>query len=156
MFTPSSQLKFCTCLQENNLEAEVLREKMNRFLEKNRFRNKKAKNGEKPFIWTLEAYKGLIDYGATQVMGIAAIPSHVIGDSLTETFVLQELNTKACFDFEFVPQDGDNLTIQFKLSKYDTEFLSFIYRNNGWEPGTHDPFMERTEPKNFGELKILV
>lgn len=148
MCTPSSQLRFCTCLTQKDITLIELRKSLKQF------QQKQLENTKAPFSWTLDAYKGSTE-AHPGAAGMVYIPSHKIGGSLTEELVLQELNNNTCFDFDYTPSEGDNLQIQFQRNQYWTEFLSFVYRNKCWEADSYDPFLNETEPKGFGVLKVL-
>lgn len=142
----SNQLKFCTCLEKEDIELINIHKKLDKF------RKKKLPKSKERFSWILYEYKGSEDTG---LMGLLNLPSEKIGFSLTEHFVLKELNNKNCFDFNYNPKDGDNLQINYQRDKSWTEFLSFIFRENMWKAQSYDPFIEKIEPKNYGILKVL-
>ncbi|WP_449397928.1 hypothetical protein [Chryseobacterium wanjuense] len=84
------------------------------------------------------------------IMGLLNMPSNKIGFSLTQEFVLDQINNKNCFDFEYQPKDGDNLQINFQRNKYWVEFLSFIYREDHWKVDSYYTFIEKLNLKTLG------
>ncbi|KQS92771.1 hypothetical protein [Chryseobacterium sp. Leaf394] len=141
----SNQLKFCTCLDEKSIENINFQKKLEKLYKK------QLPKSKEPFSWILYEYKGSEDSG---MMGLLNMPSEKIGFSLSEGFVLDEINNKNCFDFDYRPKEGDNLQINFQRNKYWTEFLSFIFRNGNWEADSYYTFTEIIEPKNYGILKV--
>lgn len=144
----SNQLKFCTCLDEKNIENINIQKSLDKFHKKQLPKSKES------FSWILYEYKGIQDSG-NEMMGLLYMPSDKIGFSLTEEFVLNEINNKNCFDFNYNPKESDNLQINFQSNKDWTEFLSFIFRNDKWESDSYSTFTEIIEPINFGILKVI-
>ncbi len=143
----SNQLKFCTCLDEKIIESINIQKRLDKF------HKKQLPESKEPFSWILYEYKGIEDSGLEK-MGLMYMPSDKIGFSLTEEFVLNEMNDKNCFDFNYHPNEGDNLQINFQRNKDWTEYLSFIFRNEKWESDCYSTFTEIIEPINFGILKV--
>jgi hypothetical protein len=143
----SNQLKFCTCLDEKIIESINIQKRLDKF-----HKNQLPKSNE-PFSWILYEYKGIQDSGL-EMMGLLYMPSDKIGFGLTEEFVLNEINDKNCFDFNYHPKEGDNLQINFQRNKDWTECLSFIFRNEKWESDSYHTFIQIIEPINFGILKV--
>lgn len=140
------KLKFCTCLEGKDIDIINLHKSLNKFLQK------QLPNSNNPFSWIIYEYKGTFCSG---LEGMLNMPSKEIGFSLTEEFVLSQINSDYCFDFKYEPKEGDNLQINFQRNKYWTEFLSFIYRNEKWEADSYYTFYEKIEPKNYGILKLI-
>lgn len=141
-----NKLKFCTCLQEKDIEIINLHKSLNKF------RKDQIPNSKEPFTWIIYEYKGSYN---SSLEGMLNMPSKEIGFSLTEEFVLSQINNDYCYDFEYEPKEGDNLQINFQRNKYWTEFLSFIYRDEKWEADSYYTFSEKIEPKNYGILKVV-
>lgn len=140
----NNELKFCTCLQAKEL--------INLHNSLDKFIHKQLPGSKAPFTWII--YEHIGTEHNPNIMGLLNMPSDKIGFSLTEEFVLNQINTKHCFDFEYNPKEGDNLQINFQRNKYWTEFLSFIFRNSNWEAETYG-FDDITNPKNYGILKVI-
>lgn len=141
-----NKLKFCTCLEEEDIELINFHKSLDKFYKK------QLPNSKEPFSWVLYEYMGSEDSG---MMGLLNMPSEKLGSSLTEEFVLSQINSEDCYDFDYKPKEGDNLQINFQRNKYWTEFMSFIYRNDKWEADMYNSFIEKTEPKNYGILKVV-
>ncbi|MCD1116981.1 hypothetical protein [Chryseobacterium turcicum] len=142
----SNELKFCTCLELKDLEIINIHQKLEKF------QNKKLPNSKESYSWIIYEYIG--HQSNEGIMGLLDMPSEKIGFSLTEEFVLDNINNKNCFDFDYHPKEGDNLQINFQRNKYWVEFLSFIYHNNIWKADSYDAFTEIIELKKFGILKV--
>ncbi|MFP9115017.1 hypothetical protein ACLI1A_13855 [Flavobacterium sp. RHBU_3] len=142
----SDKLKFCTCLNSKDVELINIHDSLEKF------QRKKLPKSKEPFCWVLYEYMGTLKGGAYMI-GVLDMPQKAI-NSLTESFVLEQINNENCFDFHYEPKEGDNLQIYFQVSKFQTEFLSFIYRSEAWEIDHYNTFGEKIEPKNFGLLKV--
>ncbi len=93
------------------------------------------------YRWYLSAFNGYISEeieGAPMMEGIYEFPAENIGKGLTEEWVLLNLNDRNCFDFDYTPQEGDNLVINADQKSWI--YLSFIFRNQRWEIGHYEPF----------------
>ena len=114
-------------------------------------RNKKKTQPEKiEYIWTLYKYIGP---NKGKEMGRYVFPVSDIGNGLTSDFVLAQINSKNCFDFEYNPNEGDNLLIsdlQYKGGR-----LEFIYRDGKWLKDFYDPFMDETKRTLEGKIKSV-
>ena len=142
----NNNLKFCTCLEKKDRELINLHKRLEKF------QKKQIPGSKEPFSWVLYEYQGSDD---SDLMGLLNMPSDKIGSFLTEDYVLSQLNSKEnCFDFNYVPKEGDNLQVNFQRNKYWTEFLSFIYRDKKWEADSYYTFTEKIEPVNYGILKV--
>ncbi len=89
-------------------------------------------------------------------MGVLRMPSESLGDLLTKDYVLSQINGSNRFDFDYTPQEGDNLSIVQQIDGRSAEFLSFIHRKGKWETGRYYSFTEITETMNFGYVKLNV
>lgn len=111
-----------------------------------RNRNKK-KNQQIEYTWTLFKFLGM---SKEREMGRYLFPVSNIGNGLTSDFVLNELNNRNCFDFEYIPNQGDNLIIG-KADSFNR--IEFIFRNGKWEEDHYSPFDH--EYKKFDNGKII-
>ncbi len=89
------------------------------------------------------------------------MPSHQLNDTLTNEIVLENLNQKDknCFDFDYIPFEGDSLSIRFDYDEKKSclyGFLSFVYENNAWRVGMHDIFSTTTQLLQKGIVEIEV
>ena len=109
-------------------------------------RNKKKKNQPIEYDWTLYKYLGL---SKEMELGRYTFPSSDVGNGLTSDFVLNELNSRNCFDFEYQPKEGDNLII----SKTDSSNrIEFIFRNGKWIEDHYSPFDHVYEKIDNGKI----
>ena len=135
----SKGFKLCTC----NDPSVVVHNKNSR-------RHKRKNGGKKAreYIWELHHYVGEIEISE---MGFYNMPYEDIGKGLTAEFVLKELNRNNCFDFEYRPKEGDNLSIRIKDSIYS---MDFIFRNNEWILEHYSPFYVETQRFLNGTVQV--
>jgi len=109
-------------------------------------RNKKKKKQPIEYIWTLYKYLGL---SKQMELGRYVFPSNDVGSGFTSDFVLNELNNRNCFDFEYSPNEGDNLIIS-NAESFDR--IEFIFRNKKWVKDHYSPFTD--EYRKFDNGKV--
>lgn len=140
-------LKFCTCIAEK----KVIHNQNNR-------RNKKLKaEKSNQYLWSLSRFVSRFE---PMMEGMLNMPSHQLNDLITNEIVLENLNLKDknCFDFEYIPFEGDSLSIRFdgdEKRSHLYDFLSFIYENNAWRVGMHDGFSTTTELLQKGIIEMI-
>ena len=83
------------------------------------------------YIWSL--CKFLKTDFSTDEFGSVQKPSFDIGNGLNIDSVLTKINSTNSFEFDYSPNDGDNLKIFEKRKNELTPYLSFIYKNNKWK-----------------------
>lgn len=130
-------IKLCSCLPNGDIKAIVHNKK-----------SRKHKIDRDQHTWALERYIGDSEYFMD---GMLIFPSKMLVENLTEEFMLKELNSRNCFDFEYLPIEGVNLKI-YNPKKYINEYLSFIFRNGSWIAESYDGFRDKTEKINYGKL----
>ncbi|MBL7730110.1 MAG: hypothetical protein JNM88_02955 [Chitinophagaceae bacterium] len=136
MCHPISGFKLCTCANEPVIH------------NKNSRRNKKNTSNNPVYKWHLLRYERRQPSGE---IGLVKMPASDIGNGLTATAVLEQLNTVNCFDFDYTPQEKDELHIQ-KDDQWE-EYLAFSYQQGKWVAGAlSDPFNDVME--NIGEGKL--
>ncbi len=122
----------------------------------------KRKETLQVFGWTLERYIGEEWIGAD---GLMYMPVDKLTDELTEDFFLEELNGNKCFDFEYIPGEGDNLIFELRwtfnrrghLKKNAIGgFISFIFKDQEWTADCYNCFYDKTEFVQEGVLKVNV
>ncbi len=101
-----------------------------------RRKKKRDKQEKKPieYVWRLYKYLGL---SKEKELGRYRFPSDDVGNGLTSNYVLQELNNRNCFDFDYTPNEGDNLLISTTES-YNR--IEFIFRKGKWVEDHYSPF----------------
>nr|WP_321233005.1 hypothetical protein [uncultured Psychroserpens sp.] len=93
-----------------------------------------------------------INYIEPTERGRYIMPSSDIENGLTNEFVFEELNKRDCFDFEYKPEEGDNLFI--KKGKV-MPYLSFVFRDGLWIDGRTVDFNTEFDDIIEGKLKSL-
>lgn len=142
------KLKLCTCLTDKDLEVFEAHQKLKHLLKQS------ISATSKPITWTLHRYIGKVDNSDLVVMGMLDMPSEKLLNSLSNEYVLSQINSCNCFDFDYTPTEGDNLKIEKQRNVNWTEFLSFIFRKGKWEADSYDTFIESIEDINFGKVEI--
>lgn len=116
---------------------------------KNAKRWRKKNPPSADYTWTLSKYVGTLQ---SMMEGLMFEPSNKLGKDLDVNWVLQEINNRNCFDFEYTPTEGDCLHIRTHKS---CNFLSYIFQEGKWEIGMHNTFYTETEDIHEGEVKIV-
>ncbi len=86
--------------------------------------------------------------------GITALPVQDIGDGLNVHWVLESLNQRNCFDFEFVPQENDWISIARTSKNWDTPFMNFNFEGGKWVEGWSRGFEDYSQLLNQGKLEF--
>ena len=108
----------------------------------------KKKQPPLQYIWILSKYKGK----NTEVeLGTYMHPTSDIGKGLNAEWISLNLNCEDCFDFDYSPNEGDN--VYFQHNFYSSPYISFVYKNGLWEENHYDPFDEITEKFKEGFIK---
>lgn len=97
--------------------------------------NKKNENIPIIFIWRLFKFKSKNN---SNEIGRYMLPSNDIGNGLDAEWIALNLNLENCFDFDYTPDEGDNLFIQ--TNEEASAYISFIFTNNQWTIEHYDPF----------------
>lgn len=155
MCKQSSNLHFCTCDDKN---APVIHNQNSR-----RFKRMDEKEYlQQNIIWTLERHAGKKEEEWLEI-GSMMMPTGKLTDDITEDYVLEQLNTRNPFDFDYQPLDGDCLAIRFnyKNRKFSQKYrnlyyryLSFIFSESVWTPDFSIPFGENYETIFEGKIRI--
>lgn len=142
-------IKLCTCDSESIKfrEPQVFIKKKGKLIEK--------KNFKKPeilleYIWTLFKFDG--EKEVTE-MGRYIFPTDDIGKGLNDEWVALNLNCEDCFDFEYIPKEGDNLKIHKNITL--GPYLSFVYWNCEWVIDHHSPWSTEISIMKEGKVKTL-
>ncbi|WP_420572350.1 hypothetical protein [Kordia sp.] len=129
-------IRFCSCPE--NLDLSQSKEKTH-------------------YIWIMNRVIGL---DTTGVMGLTMLPKDKLDDLIPE-FIVQELNSKNLFDFEYEPQENDDIRIE-RIDRHKTrkneylfgEYLSFHFFCGEWHIGQTNPFMYHSKIHKNGKVKI--
>jgi hypothetical protein len=138
------KLKLCTCLINGNLDTVVHNKNSRRHK-----KNAKSDSG-RIYLWIL---KKVVGPSELVMDGMVIKPDDALEKNLTADNLLDELNQRNCFDFEFTPDEGDNLEI-YEDNKSHRRFISFLYIKGMWTIGDYNDFVYKTEKINFGNVKF--
>jgi hypothetical protein len=98
------------------------------------------------YRWSLSGFICTLDdeleYPFAIQEGIYALPSSDIGAELTAEWVLLNLNCANCFDFDYTPSEGDNLTMR---GADRWQYLSFIFTQGEWREDHYNCFSTISE-----------
>lgn len=135
-------LKFCTC---DPVTGNITHNKKSR-------RNKDTSGSfPKEFTWTLDRYVTTLE---TDFIGSMRMPQDNLGNGLSEEWVLLHLNLENCFDFDYIPHEGDRLMIRDKDDSY--QYMSFIFKGNSWIADVYIGFGDVLEEKKRGFVKPVL
>ncbi len=129
-------IKFCSCPE--NLDLNKAENKSN-------------------YVWILDRVVGLETSG---MLGLTMLPTDQL-DKLIPEFIVQEINSKNLFDFEYKPKENDRLRIE-RIDRSKTreneylfgDYLDFHYFNGQWLIGGVSPFMYHLENYKNGKVKL--
>ena len=139
------KLKLCSCFSKG----KTLEQNRN----SRRHKNQISPDGNKNFTWILSKYLGKEEEHDLSIEGMLDMPSSILGGTLTDAFVLDEINERNCFDFDYSPTEKDRLLIEYERNKYWTEFFSFIFINGKWMSKIYW-WEDKSEDINFGRVEI--
>lgn len=143
----SKGFKLCSCENEKiKFREQEFYRKVNGELVK--IRNKKNENIPLIYVWKLFRYNGETN---GEEMGKYILPSSNIGKGFDAEWIVLNLNDENCFDFEYVPEEGDNLIISENVTL--GPYISFIYKEKNWTIDHYDPFSTEIEEKQNGKIK---
>jgi hypothetical protein len=107
------------------------------------------------YSWTLslQSYRDRKNY----YMGKIVYTSLFEGHGLEWDLIHEKLNAKNCFDFDFVPQHGDVLSIKAQTNNTNEKdvVLTFEYIVDGWQKEKYDVFNTHFKNELKGKLKPL-
>lgn len=136
----SKGFKLCSCNGENikYREQEFYRKVKGELV---KIPNKKNDKIPLIYIWRLFRYIG--EDEKNSMIGIYKLPTDNIGNGLDEDWIALNLNVENCFDFDYTPNEGDNIYItqNYPFAPY----ISFIFKNNEWIVEHYDPFSKITK-----------
>ena len=146
----------CTCVDEEPLEtAEVkkevpvkkMRTKKKKLLSKLNLQPKPQQPIDvKKYKWELRTLKR-----KEYAVGRFVFPSDDIGKGLESDWVELNLNDRNCFDFEYTPNEGDELIFFNEINR--GKYLAFIFKNNTWVQDFYNEVAELTRLEKSGKVK---
>ncbi len=86
------------------------------------------------------------------IEGEYSLPSKDLGKGLSEEWIQLNLNLENCFDFEYTPQEGDNLVFR---SNSDYDYLSFIFKAGYWQIEHYSPFSTILKKIDEGKIESI-
>jgi hypothetical protein len=102
------------------------------------------------YVWKLNRFIG---FRRGDMMGIFEQPRSDLGSGLTSRFVVNQLNSKNCFDFDFIPNENDNLYFYKKKGYEVDDLFEFVFLNGKWEQGNILSWKYITEKEFEGKIK---
>lgn len=81
-------------------------------------------------------------------------PTNDIGNGLNNKWIELNLNFEEVFDFNYKPQENDNLILE--TNEMGSPYISFIFEDNKWKTGYHIPFQYEIEELNRGEVVKII
>lgn len=135
----TANITFCTC----EVKPEAVHNKNSRRGSKN-----EASPAAKSYRWSLHRTIGLSEHSMD---GLLIEPDHAFTTELSAESILQEMNTRNCFDFDYAPNDGDNFGI---FENGTGKFMAFIFENREWRIGSPNPFTHQLEKFNSGSVRF--
>lgn len=142
-------IKFCTC-EKNEIKFRYGESYKKVKGELVKINDKRNDGIPLIYIWRLYRYMGKKkDF---LELGRYMLPKNDIGNGLNAEWIALNLNVENCFDFDYVPIEGDNLFIQ--TNEILAPYISFIYKNKEWICDHYDPFSEYTEHIQDGKLDV--
>jgi hypothetical protein len=107
MCKQNNEIKFCTCIGEN---IDIAKDK---------------------YIWTLNKF-----LGSKGIKGKILKPIEDFGNGITIEIVLDKINNENIFDFEYIPEEKDCLTINIKgETRSEYKYFSLLFENGKWRKG---------------------
>lgn len=113
--------------------------------------NKKSRKAKKlqfvEYGWDLFKYKGPNE---DHEIGQYKFPVSSLGEKLKAAFVVEQLNSRNCFDFDYEPSEGDNLMMRI-VNQPDR--MEFIFESGKWKEDHYSPFVDEIEKIDSGRMK---
>jgi hypothetical protein len=140
MCESAKEIKFCSCLNDQHA---IIHNKNSR-------RQKELAESSHVYRWTLSRYAGPADF---KMDGILMEPADRLNQDITAADLQLELNDRNCFDFNYDPDEGDNLEV-WTASQGNHTPISFIFENGTWKIAQYNTFIDRTEKINQGKIRF--
>lgn len=140
-------IKLCTC---NGEKIKYRKQDLYKKIKGKLVKIPNKKNDEIPIIYVWHLYRYIGKDEENYELGRYIFPTDDIGNGLNAEWIALNLNIENCFDFEYIPNEGDNLYItqNIELSPY----ISFIFKNGEWIIDHYDPFSYITKHVNEGKV----
>lgn len=106
---------------------------------------------DKKNIWTLTRYIG---HRKTDRIGKILRTSDDLGNGISREQLILQMNTKNCFDFEYIPNENDSLHVSTNDDN-TYKYFNIIYKNGLWIEGGNPVFTSITETIAEGKIEII-
>lgn len=153
------KMEFITIGQEVNLDKQMIYKKSKR--EKGTLN--RAEYEQKNVIWNLRKYDGKIEYDGIEYKYQSS--SMELNKQLTSTRIVEELNLKNLFDFEYLPEENDFLVLksEYKYKQNKTRsrpfinyYISFIFKDGKWNINNgYDHIFNKYIDFKYGIIKYV-
>ncbi|MDF1695286.1 MAG: hypothetical protein P1U56_05615 [Saprospiraceae bacterium] len=130
MCAPTQTFIFCTCKEHGKISNTILPN----------------------YNWTLHRFKG---WKETILTGKVILPTQDLENKVTVENVLHQLNSEKLFDFEYLAQEKDCLTVQLDDGNSTVSYFKLKYINGSWKEGGNNPFKSNLEELASGKIKII-
>lgn len=159
------KIHFCTCSNKQEINIDFADEvvKLYRIKQSDSLMailNDDGSYLETYFKWTLSSFKK--ETQKYSVIGRMIYPEKQINKELTIDNILEALNSKNPFDFNYVPKEKDFIKIEEKYKFIELEenkrpsiweYISFKFENGKWEFGRY-PLHYIHQETEIGKIKI--
>ncbi|MEG1026479.1 MAG: hypothetical protein RSF34_18540 [Flavobacterium sp.] len=144
-------IKLCTCEGD---KIKYRKQDVYRIVNKDKIvKIPNKKNDDIPLIYIWHLYKYIGKDEVNMMLGQYIFPSNDLGNGLNAEWIALNLNVENCFDFDYIPNEGDNLIIGQNVEM--SPYISFIFKNGEWIIEHYDPFSEITEHILDGKTKAV-
>lgn len=124
---------------------------------------KETTQGEKSFkiLWKLNRF---VKHEWIGMDGMVIEPIKMFTHQITHEFIKEEMNARNCFDFDYNPEEGDSIILEYfqnskrkktkKMNQPKNGYMSFIFKKDQWIIENYNPFYDQTQELNKGLVKI--
>ena len=161
MCKEENHIVFCSCSEDtpqNRSAAKI--EALKKVLED------KVEYNQTCYTWILQRIiRKHSEKESALLIGSIILPLKRLDTELSGELVVKQLNEKLTFDFEYVPKDGDQLSIYLRYKYVHIENhsrpplsgrpMKFVYEEDEWYFGYIDNFKYRQEELRKGEVKLV-
>lgn len=111
------------------------------------------KNEHIPLIYIWELFRTKSKEDSWMEIGRYMMPRDNLGNGLDAGWIAGNLNSENRFDFEYQPEEGDNLLIRQNVRM--GPYLSFIFRSGEWKIAHCSPFEYEKKQVQIGIVKEI-
>jgi len=101
--------------------------------------------------WTLTRFIG---YRKSKIVGKVKRPTEDFGNGITSEKLIFQMNSKNCFDFEYIAKENDCLHISTNENNIH-KYFRIIYKDGSWQSGGNPVFVSILENIAKGKLEII-